>query len=119
MGVYLDIELSAAFRCGLIEAVKSITLLTMVNVGYPQHAAAASLKLLSQETPVYASIRLSAAFRCGLIEALIARQASLRLDWMLSAAFRCGLIEAKQHSSYSISTFSLSAAFRCGLIEAR
>ncbi len=88
------ITLSAALRCGLIEAtlVGSASARTatcypqhyaaaslkhrprrrrsVVRGGYPQHYAAASLKLSKRPSVAPVALALSAALRCGLIEAL-------------------------------------------------
>ncbi len=85
--------------------------------GFPQHYAAASLKLPSIISNRNNCIMFSAALRCGLIEARV-----LSLDGAqatkFSAALRCGLIEA-QHPERRLPPISLfSAALRCGLIEA-
>ncbi len=84
---------SAALRCGLIEA------LPPHRVGeqpprFPQHYAAASLKLTHIDGMAASIASFSAALRCGLIEALRQPHQKLWVTAAFSAALRCGLIEA-------------------------
>ena len=60
---------SAALRCGLIEACMRLIAPVSHAARFPQHYAAASLKLEYTFTHQEILRRFSAALRCGLIEA--------------------------------------------------
>ena len=114
---YGETRLSAANRCGLIEAPPARQIVILVRC-YPQLIAAASLKPAGE---------LDGDIRLGGYPQLIAA-ASLKLppgiyeipvQVELSAANRCGLIEASWWLLVDSPTGRLSAANRCGLIEAK
>ncbi len=66
-----------------------------MRTGFPQHYAAASLKLLDMAFEEVDRARFSAALRCGLIEAHPGT-AGPGPPGSFSAALRCGLIEAER-----------------------